>query len=86
MVAIVGDAVLGLPWWFSGSFHASTEGGTGLIPGGGTKIPHAVLCSQKQNKTQQNCTEYWKLAKRVDRFQVLPQTDTKRELCEEVIC
>ena len=50
MMAIVDDAVLGLPWWVSGSFHASTEGGTGLIPGGGTKIPHAVLCSQKKKK------------------------------------
>ena len=28
-------------------FHASTTGGVGLIPGWGTKIPHASLCSQK---------------------------------------
>ena len=29
---------------------ASTAGGTGLIPGQGTKIPHATWCSQKQKK------------------------------------
>ena len=28
-------------------FHASTAGSTGLIPGGGTKIPHAAQCRQK---------------------------------------
>ena len=28
-------------------FHASITGGVGLIPGWGTKIPHAALCSQK---------------------------------------
>ena len=35
--------------------HASTAGGTGLIPGRGTKIPRAAWCGQsvppKQNKT-----------------------------------
>ena len=25
-------------------FHPSTAGGTGLIPGQGTKIPHATSC------------------------------------------
>ena len=28
-------------------FHASTAGSTGLIPGWGTKIPHAAQCRQK---------------------------------------
>ena len=28
--------------------HASTAGGTGSIPGPGTKIPHAMWCSQKK--------------------------------------
>ena len=32
--------------------HASTAGGTGLIPGQGTKIPHALWHGQKQNKTE----------------------------------
>ena len=32
--------------------HASTVGGVGLIPGEGTKIPHAMRCSQKKNKSQ----------------------------------
>ena len=30
--------------------HASTAGGTDLIPGQGTKIPHATQCGQKINK------------------------------------
>ena len=30
--------------------HASNAGGTGLIPGWGTKIPHAAGCSQKKKK------------------------------------
>ena len=29
---------------------ASNAGGAGLIPGWGTKIPHAVQCSQKEKK------------------------------------
>ena len=35
--------------------HTSTAGGTGSIPGRGTKIPHAARRSQKQTKkkTQQ---------------------------------
>ena len=33
--------------------HASTAGGTDLVPGWGTKIPHAVWCGQKTNKQQQ---------------------------------
>ena len=41
-------------------FHASTEGGTGSVPGGGTKIPHVVLCGQKKKY----CIEYWKFVKR----------------------
>ena len=28
-------------------FHASNAGGTGQIPGRGTKIPHALCCGQK---------------------------------------
>ena len=47
-------------------FQALTEGGTGLIPSGGTKIPHAVLCSQKKQQKTKNYIEYWKWAKRVD--------------------
>ena len=31
-------------------FHASTEGGPSLIPGRGTKIPHAEWCSQKKKR------------------------------------
>ena len=41
----------GLPWvvpWLR--FHTSNAGYAGLIPGRGTKIPHAARCSQKQNK------------------------------------
>ena len=30
----------------------SSAGGTGLIPGWGTKIPHATGCGQKENPTQ----------------------------------
>ena len=30
--------------------HASTAGGTGLIPGQGTKILRAMQCSQKEEK------------------------------------
>ena len=29
--------------------HASTAGGTGLIPGQGTKIPQTTECGQKKN-------------------------------------
>ena len=32
--------------------HASTAGGTGLVPGQGIKIPHAVWCSQKKKKNK----------------------------------
>ena len=32
--------------------HASTAGGTGLIPGRGTKILHAPRCGPKQTKTE----------------------------------
>ena len=32
--------------------HASTAGGTGSIPGWGTKIPQAVQCRQKKKKSQ----------------------------------
>ena len=28
--------------------HASNAGGVGSTPGGGTKIPHAVWCSQNR--------------------------------------
>ena len=33
--------------------HASTAGGTGLTPGRGTKIPHAMWRSQKKIKNKQ---------------------------------
>ena len=39
---------------FSGSpvvrLHASTAGGTSVIPGQGTKIPQVVCCRQKKKK------------------------------------
>ena len=34
-------------------FRASTAGGTGSIPGQGTKIPHAKRHGQKNQKTKQ---------------------------------
>ena len=51
---------MGLPWQSSGTLDlrlcASTAGGTGSIPGQGTKIPHgaAKKQKQKQNKTENN--------------------------------
>ena len=39
---------------------ASTAGGKGSIPGQGTKIPHAVLCSQKKRKKKR---KKWKKKK-----------------------
>ena len=33
--------------------RTSTTGGTGLIPGQGTKIPHAAWCSQKKRKLKE---------------------------------
>ena len=36
-----------LPWWASGWDSTSNAGGMGLIPGWGTKIPHATRCGQK---------------------------------------
>ena len=47
--------------------HASTAGGTGLIPGQGTKIPHATRCGKKKKKwgwtqgTPLGC-QYWEVA------------------------
>ena len=38
----------GLPWL---RHHTSTAGGTGLIPGQGTKIPHAPQYDQNRTKT-----------------------------------
>ena len=38
----------GLPWWFS--LPIPTAGGTGLIPGQGTNIPHASQCGKKKKK------------------------------------
>ena len=32
--------------------HASNAGGVGLIPGRGTKIPHATQCSEMESKVQ----------------------------------
>ena len=34
--------------------HTSTAGGTGLIPGQGTKVPHGVQCSPKKKKKKRN--------------------------------
>ena len=33
--------------------HTSSEGGMGLIPGWGTKIPHVAWCSQKRGEKDQ---------------------------------
>ena len=38
---------------------ASTAGGTGSIPGHGTKIPHATLCSQKKKKKSNSQISTW---------------------------
>ena len=38
-------------WWLG--LHTSTAGGTGLIPGGGTKILQTAWCG-KNNKTKTN--------------------------------
>ena len=42
---------------FSGSpvvrLHASTAGGTSVIPGQGTKIPQVVCCRQKKKKKKE---------------------------------
>ena len=36
------DKLWGLPWWVQWlRLHTPNAGGTGLIPGGGTEIPHA---------------------------------------------
>ena len=44
---------------FSGSpvvrLHASTAGGTSVIPGQGTKIPQIVCCRQKKKKERKKC-------------------------------
>ena len=42
--------------------HASTAGGTGLIPGGRTKVPHAAQCHQEKKRENYlarniNCAE-----------------------------
>ena len=48
-------ASLGLPWGFPGGpvvkILPPNAKGSGLVPGPGTKIPHAVECSQKFFKT-----------------------------------
>ena len=38
--------------------HASNAGGMGSIPGGGTKIPHAMWHGQKEKKKGLNKTYY----------------------------
>ena len=35
--------------------HASTAGGVGLIPGWGTKIPHAMWRKKKKKKSEHQC-------------------------------
>ena len=43
----------GLPWRSSGlGPRASTAGGAGLIPGLGTKIPHAVGCGHRKKNVK----------------------------------
>ena len=40
--------------------YASTAGGSGLIPGGGTKSPHAVLRgTTKKKKKKKRKTDWW---------------------------
>ena len=46
MTLVSGMSFGGLPW--CSSLTAPTAGGTCLIPGQGTKIPHASRCSQKK--------------------------------------
>ena len=40
------------------SLHASTAGGMGSIPGGGTKIPDATWCGQKKKKRTLDHSRY----------------------------
>ena len=45
--------IFGLPSWSSGYDCTPKAGGTGLIPGQGTKIPHALWWGQKEKKQTQ---------------------------------
>ena len=45
-----------LPWWSS----AFTAGGMGLIPGRGTKIPHAKRRGQKKKKERKRRSKGWR--------------------------
>ena len=48
---VSGSHAWGLPWRSNGQeSHTSTAGGTGSIPGWGTKIPHAVQRGQEKKK------------------------------------
>ena len=38
-------------------FHASTAGGAGSVPGGGTKMPHATQCSQEIKKIKNRTSD-----------------------------
>ena len=48
----------GLPWWSSGSLRAPNAGGMALIPGQGTKIPHAASHGPKVPKLKRNGRGY----------------------------
>ena len=54
----------GIPWWSSGCSSAlPLQGGTGLIPGWGPKIPHAAQCGQKKKKKRTQTLWVWVSAK-----------------------
>ena len=39
--------------------HASNAGGTGSVPGKGTKIPHVVRCGKKKKKNRKEKAELY---------------------------
>ena len=50
------EKILGLPLWVQWlRFCASNAGGMGLIPGGGTKIPHAAWYGQLKKNYISTC-------------------------------
>ena len=53
-----GRTALEVPWL---RLHASTAGGTSLIPGWGAKIPHASWCSKKKKKKKKKDSNAWAL-------------------------
>ena len=50
--------VVGLPWWSSGEDSGpATTRGTGSIPGGGTKTPHAAALHGQKKKGKEGKTK-----------------------------